>query len=218
MRCYFTYARRETRLFAQKFKALAGEIPPVRKEEVALYEKHYALLRKWNEQINLVSRKSIETAFAAHYIDSLFISDFAFPHIKEDPVFDVGTGAGFPGLLFAIRYPQTRITLFEKSLKKQSFLLAAVSGLELPNVQVMGGFPEEKLRGFFFARAVFPREDLFKFFRTRALPGSRFVANVGGKAELTPPPKAFQKKAYSRYSLPEEAGDRQVELFSLCST
>ena len=201
-----------------QFRQFASLLPELKDSELGLYERHYELLRQWNEKMNLVSRKSIDAAFANHYADSVQIAAFAYSHIKNLPVFDLGTGAGFPGLIFAIRYPETRITLFEKSLKKQTFLSAVVSSLELSNVEIMGGFPDERFKAFFFARAVFPREELFQFFLKRALPGSLLVANLGGSAEVGTFPKRLEKRAEKKYALPGDAGERRMELFSLCST
>lgn len=198
-----------------KFKECAGLLPAIRPEEAELYERHFVLLQKWNEQINLISRKSVEKAFANHYADSIQITDFGNAHTGELPIFDLGTGAGFPGIIFGIRYPEKRITLLEKSLKKQTFLSAAIGALELHNVSQLGPFPDEKLKGFFFARAVHPPKDLFQFFLKRALPGSRFVLNVGGEAEVPLPPKRISLREERKYTLPEDAGNRRVLLFSL---
>ncbi len=195
----------------EHFEKHAGSIPAVTPEEIEKYEAHYSLLQKWNENMSLVSPKSIETAFATHYVDSIYISEFGAKY-EKGPVYDLGTGAGFPGLIHAIRFPDKHITLFEKSMKKQSFLLAAITQLELPNVELAGAIPDEKFGGLFFNRAVLPRDRLFKFFKTRLKHGAHIVANLGGQSDSAPLPNFFLKVDESQYTLPLDCGNRRVEV------
>jgi 16S rRNA (guanine527-N7)-methyltransferase len=167
--------------------------------------------------MSLVSPKSLEEAFACHYSDSIQIAQFAQTQRNHRPVFDLGTGAGFPGLIFAIRYPQQPITLFEKSLKKQTFLTAVVAQLGLGNVQLAGALPERRLSGLFLARAVLPRDDLFRLMRKRMVSGSVLITNLGGRNPVPSIPKYFEKLAEVRYTLPESRGDRCAEALRLLS-
>lgn len=193
------------------FEQYASSIPTVTEREIALYERHFALLKEWNESMSLVSPKSLETAFATHYLDSIYLSAFAARY-ETGPVYDLGTGAGFPGLVHAIRYPDRDITLFEKQMKKQTFLTAAVTQLELSNVRLLGAIPDTKFGGLFLARAVFQREHLFRFFRVHLKAGARLVTSVGGKAELGPVPGFFLKEDQTEYTLPLDCGSRKAEL------
>jgi 16S rRNA (guanine527-N7)-methyltransferase len=128
-------------------------------------------------------------------------------------VHDLGSGAGFPGIIFAIRYPERRVVLYEKLLKKQSFLSAVVTQLGLRNVTLQGAMPEEPFQGLFLARAVFPRPDLFKFLRKRLRPGSQLIVNSGGSTEVEAAPAGFLLEKKEVYTLPEDAGPRRVESF-----
>lgn len=195
------------------FKEWASTLPTVREDEIELYERHLAILTSWNERMNLVSRNSLEKAFQTHFVDSVHIADFGHRFKGDLPVYDLGSGAGFPGITYAIRYPDEPITLFEKSLKKQSFLVAAVAQLELENVSVQGALPDEEFHGLFLGRAVMQRQDLFPFFVEHLKPGSRIIANLGGQTEATPAPSDFKLLERARYTLPLEAGDRQIEAF-----
>ena len=197
----------------EQFEEWAKTLPPVREDEIALYERHLALLKTWNERMNLVSRNSLEKAFPTHFADSVHIADFGHRFAEGRTVFDLGSGAGFPGIIYAIRYPDEPITLFEKSLKKQSFLLAAVAQLELENVRVDGALPDEKFHGLFLGRAVMQRQDLFPFFRDHLKAGARVIANLGGQTEATSAPDDFKLLERTRYTLPLDAGDRQIEAF-----
>ena len=198
------------RLALEKLKS---DSKALRSDEVERYEHHFELLQAWNKTINLVSRKSIHLAATYHYFDSIESADFAAPLVEGRELIDVGTGAGFPGIIFAIRYPELQITLFEKSLKKQTFLSAVVTQLQLSNVSVEGQLPEGKRWAFCFARALFPREKFFRFFRDRLLAGSRLVANSGAGVKLSQPTAPFVRIKEARYSLPSGAGERKIEAF-----
>lgn len=191
------------------FPALAG----VTERELGLYEAHFRILSNWNERMALVSKKSIDKSFATHYVDSIMISDFAEKHRQGREVYDLGTGAGFPGIVYAIRYPQVKVFIFERSLKKQTFLSAALATLELPNIMLGGEFPNKKMAGLFLARAVLPPPELFPFMSKRMIEGSTLIVNVGGQSEEIQHPSQFKKKNIEVYSLPLDAGSRRVESF-----
>ena len=132
---------------------------------------------------------------------------------SDRPVFDLGTGAGFPGIVYAIRNPKAKVTLFERSLKKQTFLSAALASLNLSNVNLMGDMVPEKRTGLFLARAVLPPSELFKFMAKRMTSGSTLIVNVGGNSEPLLVPKEYIKTSELRYELPLDCGPRRVESF-----
>ena len=84
------------------------------------------LLLDWNTRINLISRK--ETAPWIHLQDSL---QFAAVLPQGQSLIDIGTGAGFPGLIVALARPDVKVTLVEPQHKKQLFLEAAAALLHL---------------------------------------------------------------------------------------
>lgn len=199
----------------EQFERFASVVPATRPDELALYQRHFDLLHHWNEQFNLVSRNAFEKAFANHYLDSVLVSDVAVAHTEGRALFDVGSGAGFPGLICAIRYPDRPIQLYEKSLKKQSFLSTAVVQLELKNIQVKGLFGAERVRGLVLARAVFPPDKLFKFMSSSLEPKSRVVLQRGGMSEAPKVPAGFRALRSVRYDLPMECGARFAEVFEV---
>lgn len=203
-------------MLTEQFKNHVARIPPLAKltdRELELYEAHFALLRNWNERMALVSKKSIDRSFATHYVDSIFISDFAEGLRQGRPVYDLGTGAGFPGVIYAIRHPQAKVTVFERSLKKQTFLSAVLATLNLKNLEMGGEFPNQKMSGLFLARAVLPPMELFKFMSKRMAEGSSLVVNVGGSSEEIICPSPYLKTGQQVYELPLDAGPRRVESF-----
>lgn len=204
--------------FAEKFEASADRLPTTSERERALIGQYFSLLIEWNERMNLVSRKSIDKVFAYHYADSLWICDLAEKWRESRPVMDLGTGAGFPGVLFAIRFPGVPITLFEKSPKKRLFLKAVLERLALTHAKLEGELVLPKAPAFLLARAVHPPPELLKLYAT--LPGgSRGVLNLGSAAEPPAIPKSLKLlEGPTRYTLPEDAGDRQLFVFETCST
>lgn len=192
------------------FKNYQAALPPVSPEEVELYERYFSVLKSWNENLALVSKKSIDLSFANHFVDSIFISDFAKKFLKTGQVFDLGTGAGFPGVVFGIRNPDLKIRLYEKLLKKQTFLAALLKELALRNVDLKGAMPEERHEGVLMARAVMPPAELFPFVAKRLKAGSVLIVNIGSQAPSPEEPGQFIKLEEVRYTLPQDCGDRRA--------
>lgn len=97
--------------------------------------KHYALLVKWNRTYNLTRIIKPRAAARAHYVDCLLALRAA--DVETWPsLTDVGSGAGFPGLVAAMLNPERPVILVEKVAKKASFLREAVRILGLKHVQV----------------------------------------------------------------------------------
>jgi 16S rRNA (guanine527-N7)-methyltransferase len=97
------------------------------------------LLLEWNKIHNLTGAKTVSEV-EKNIEDSLFPTTF----IKEPTsILDVGTGAGFPGLILAMAYPHVRTVLCEPRQKRASFLKYVVMELELLNVEVVKKRVEE---------------------------------------------------------------------------
>lgn len=109
------------------------------KEEIILsdsiiikLEQFASLLHEWNGVHNLTGAKTIDAIYL-NIIDSLFPLTF----IKTPKtILDVGTGAGFPGLVLAIALPDTKVVLAEPLKKRVSFLKYSIIDLSLPNTSV----------------------------------------------------------------------------------
>ncbi len=101
-----------------------------------IYVKRFIqLLLTENEKQNLVSRKAGPEEIEQHVQDSLQLLEWA-PLVDLD-VIDIGSGAGFPGLILAMACPQSRVTLLESDLKKSGFLQMVIEELGLVNVRVI---------------------------------------------------------------------------------
>jgi len=95
-------------------------------------EKFASSLHEWNKIHNLTGAKSIDAIYL-NIIDSLY--PLTFIKIPQT-LLDVGTGAGFPGLVLAIALPSTEVTLAEPLRKRVSFLKYMGIDLSLTNLKV----------------------------------------------------------------------------------
>lgn len=101
------------------------------------------LLDKWNQKISLTSARSPELIATDHVLDSILASKV----LPESEAFlDIGSGAGFPGLVLAMLWPNREAHLVEPKEKSSTFLKEAIKNLKLNNVTVHT-IPIEELQG-----------------------------------------------------------------------
>ncbi|HWU42440.1 MAG TPA: RsmG family class I SAM-dependent methyltransferase, partial [Bdellovibrio sp.] len=94
-------------------------------------------LVKFNRTLSLISPKSMPVADALHFADSIqAVSIVTATHPEIDKIFDLGSGSGFPGVVFAIMNPKIQVVLVEIDKKKAEFLSHIVSVLGLENAKV----------------------------------------------------------------------------------
>lgn len=115
-------------------------------DKVALnrFEKYKNLLLEWNEKINLTAITDEYEIIIKHFVDCLEI----VKQIKTNQsIIDVGTGAGFPGIVIAIYFNDTvNITLLDALNKRLLFLEEVVKCLNLKNINIVHGRAEEKAK------------------------------------------------------------------------
>ena len=129
------------------------------------------LLVEWNEKMNLTAITEDYEVIIKHFVDCLECTHLI---TDEKKIIDVGTGAGFPGMVLAIYYPQIEFTLLDGLNKRLIFLEEVINKLELKNVKIVHARAEEAARN----------EDFFESFDAVV---SRAVANLPVLLEYTSP-------------------------------
>lgn len=121
--------------------------------------------KEWNEKINVISRKDIDSLYLHHVLHSLSIAAFAElqPGMR---VIDIGTGGGFPGVPLAIFFPEVEFLLVDSIGKKLKVIDAVCETIQIKNVNTLHSRVENiQHQKFDFAvsRAVAPLKDLWKW-------------------------------------------------------
>jgi len=95
---------------------------------------HYIqLIARWNKAFNLTAVRDVGEMVSKHLLDSLAVQ----PFVEGKTVLDVGSGAGLPGIPFAITSPEKQFVLIDSNGKKTRFLMQAKIELKLDNVEVV---------------------------------------------------------------------------------
>lgn len=109
-------------------------------EMSASFEKYCALLMEWNEVMNLTAIKNKDEIIEKHFHDCLL------PFTNEKPsgtAADIGSGAGFPGLVWKIAFPELKVVLIEPTGKRCKFLNEVIQQLQLKDIIVYNDRAEE---------------------------------------------------------------------------
>lgn len=100
-------------------------------ELLASIQVHLDLLTRWNQHMNLTALRTPEEMVLRHFGESLFAARQLFPRDSQQDVFDLGSGAGFPGLPMKYWAPPLQLTLIESHGKKATFLREVGRALHL---------------------------------------------------------------------------------------
>ena len=98
-------------------------------------EIYYNLLTEENKKYNLTSITNKEDVYLKHFYDSLTITKII--SLNKESLCDIGTGAGFPGLVLKILFPDLKVTLIDSTLKKCNFLNLVIEKLKLKEINVI---------------------------------------------------------------------------------
>lgn len=139
--------------------------PTISRETEAQLRQYQTLLHKWQEKINLVSPTTISDSWNRHFEDSLQILPLVPDAAKT--VYDLGSGAGFPGLVLAISRPNLFVTLIESDAKKCAFLqtVSRETGVTttVKNARIEAASAELPAPDLVTARALASLDLLFKY-------------------------------------------------------
>lgn len=105
-------------------------------------EIYYKMLVEWNQKINLTAITKKKEVYLKHFYDSLTMCKVI--NIKEiDSLCDIGTGAGFPGMVLKICFPHLKLTLVDSLNKRLIFLREVVNTLNLNDVEIVHARAED---------------------------------------------------------------------------
>ncbi len=97
------------------------------------------LVEKWNRVYNLTAIRERDQMIKLHFLDSLSILN----HVHVKNILDVGSGAGFPGIVLAITKPELKVTVMDSVNKKTTFMQQVKSELALTNLDVVNSRVED---------------------------------------------------------------------------
>lgn len=187
---------------------LQSEFPPNVLEDIKSWQ---ALLEKWNNRINLVSKEAMGDFWGRHALDSWQLWDFV-PETAQS-LLDLGSGAGFPGLAMAIGCKSRgsgTVTLVESAGKKASFLKTVIRELDLPANVHAGRAEDLAARPYdvITARAFAPLPRLLSYAQPFWGEGTIALLLKGQNAEkeLTEAAKAWEYDVESTPSRSDETG------------
>jgi 16S rRNA (guanine527-N7)-methyltransferase len=181
----------------------------VSRETLERLEAYVGLLAEWNELHNLVSAKSLEDVWRRHVWDSSQLAQFVSQDARS--LADLGSGAGFPGLVLAeLLRGRVRVTLFESIRKKADFLKAAAERMGLA-VEVRNERIEAARAGRFdvvTARALAPLDKLLGYAQLLAHKDTvcLFLKGQNLGSELTEAGKSWKMKSFQHPSVTDPSG------------
>ena len=180
----------------------------VSRETIRSLIKYEELLIKANKKLNLIGNSTLNEIWHRHFLDSFQVIDFIDKN--EKTLVDLGSGAGFPGLVISIialeRKIPLKVKLIEKSPKKIIFLNEIISQLKL-NVDTINQNVEDKKFIFvdeiFIARAFKPLAKILELIHNKAQNFKKIIIFLGktGNHELLQASKNWDIKYKQRMSV-----------------
>jgi 16S rRNA (guanine527-N7)-methyltransferase len=180
----------------------------VSRETISSLVKYEKILIKANKNLNLIGKSTINTIWTRHILDSYQVIDFIEENDKT--LVDIGSGAGFPGLVIAIAAKEKKIpikiNLIEKSSKKTKFLTDVVNKLNLDvKVTCENILKSDKkiYEEILVARAFKPLPIILKLIHNKAQKYKKFFIFLGktGKNELLQASKSWDIEYKQRVSI-----------------
>lgn len=184
-------------------------------------EKFYNILIEENKKINLTRIIEKEDVYLKHFYDSLTIVK-EIDLNKIETLCDVGTGAGFPGIVLKIVYPNLKVTLIDSLLKRVNYLNKTIKKLDLQDIKAIHTRSEDYKEQFDLvtARAVASLEKLIPWCIHLVKKDGNFIAmKANVDKELENIDKILNKYSFkiekiNRFLLPTENSNRSLIVIS----
>ena len=160
----------------------------VLEEQLKKLNDYASFLMEYNKNVNLTRIDSLEQIYLKHFYDSLTICE-ALDFSKVATMLDIGSGAGFPGMVLAIFFPEIKVTLLDSNSKKTTFLKLLAQRLQLNNVKVITDRAEQYCKEYresfdlVTARAVANLTVLSELCIPFVKEGSYFISMKGSNSE-----------------------------------
>ena len=199
----------ESDMLASGARELGIELDPARTETLLTL---VDALEQGNAQFNLTAIRDRPGMLRKHVLDSMSLT----PYLRGERIADVGTGAGFPGLVLAVVDPQRRFTLIEATGKKARFVEQTAQRIGCGNVLVVNSRAESYRPSELFdtvvARALSSLADFVAYAGHLCAPGGRLLAMKGKRpdGEISALPKSFRVLAVHRLSVPGLTDERHL--------
>lgn len=125
--------------FIQELKNINIEIT---EEQLEQLNEYYEMLIEYNKKMNLTGITEKNQVYLKHFYDSATIAK-VINLTKEETLCDIGTGAGFPGLVIKILFPNLKVTLVDSLNKRINFLNEVIKKINLKNIEAIHDRAEE---------------------------------------------------------------------------
>ena len=110
--------------------------PDLTEKQIQQFTDLQELYEHWNAQINVISRKNMDTLYTNHILHSLAIAK-VIQFEKGTKILDIGTGGGFPGIPLAILFPEVEFLLVDSIGKKIKVVNEVSAAIGLTNVRTL---------------------------------------------------------------------------------
>lgn len=181
--------------------------PHLAEEQKIQFAQLGPLYSEWNEKINVISRKDIDSIYTHHILHALALSKI-ISFQPQSKILDFGTGGGFPGIPLAILFPEVQFTLVDSIGKKIKVVTEIAATLGLQNVTAI----QERVENikdkydFVTCRGVAPLEQLFRW----------TTKNVSGKhRHAYPNGMFFYKGGNVKEEIQALPGKQYTEIFKI---
>ena len=164
--------------FILALKELSIELTEEKEKQL---EQYYEILMEENEKINLTAITEKQQVYLKHFYDSATINH-TIDLTQEKTLCDIGSGAGFPGIVLKILFPNLKITLIDSLQKRVTFLNKVIQELNLKEIEAISfrieEFSRQNINRFdlVVARAVAPLNVLIEYAMPMVKVGKFFLA------------------------------------------